>query len=93
MHDVLIIDNCRTHHALRVKKRLKELALQVLFLPPYSPDLNPIEEAQSVIKEKLRRKKARNIPKYVNSIIEMKNCITNQKSEDIFRHAASFETL
>lgn len=45
MHHVLIMDNCRTHHALLVKNRLKELGIQVLFLPPYSPELNPIEEA------------------------------------------------
>lgn len=92
-HDVLIMDNCRTHHALLVKKRLKELGIGVLFMPPYSPELNPIEEAWSIIKEKLRRRKPRNISEYVKAIIELKNCITNQISEALFRHAASFGTL
>jgi transposase len=91
--DVLIMDNCRTHHASLVKHKLKQLSMRVLFLPPYSPELNPIEESWSVIKERLRRKKARNIAEYVEGIIDAKNAIDSTKASGFFKHAASFDNL
>lgn len=40
---VLILDNFRSHHARTVKAHAKRLNIVLVFLPPYSPDLNPIE--------------------------------------------------
>ncbi len=54
-HSVLIMDNCSVHHVDEVKKLLRGAGIIVLFLPPYSPDLNPIEEAFSYIKQYLRK--------------------------------------
>jgi transposase len=88
--DVLIMDNCRTHHALLLKEKLKELSLEVLYLPPYSPELNPIEECWSVIKGHLKRIKARNISDYVKGIFDAKKAIDGLKGAAFFRHAASF---
>lgn len=88
--DVLIMDNCRTHHASLVKEKLKNLSIEVLYLPPYSPELNPIEECWSVIKGKLRRIKARNIADYVTGILDAKRVIDGLKGAAFFRHAASF---
>ena len=50
---VLIMDNCSVHIS-EVKELLKQVGI-VLFLPPYSPDLNPVEEAFSYIKNYLRK--------------------------------------
>jgi putative transposase len=40
---ILILDNFRSHHARTVKAQAKRLNIVLVFLPPYSPDLNPIE--------------------------------------------------
>ena len=45
--DVLIMDNMRSHHAKQVQAVLAAAGVKVLFLPPYSPDLNPIERLWS----------------------------------------------
>ena len=57
--DVLIMDNMRTHHAKAVQAVLAASGVKGLFLPPYSPDLNPIEQLWSKMKAILRREKIR----------------------------------
>lgn len=53
---ILILDNCSIHHAEVVRELVEDQALcKLIFLPPYSPDFNPIEEAFSAIKAYLRR--------------------------------------
>ena len=47
---IVIMDNCSIHHAQLVKRALQDAGIMVIYLPPYSPDLNPIEEAFSYIK-------------------------------------------
>ncbi len=54
-HSILVLDNCSVHHVHEVKSLLEAAGIVVLFLPPYSPDLNPIEEAFSYVKQYLRR--------------------------------------
>lgn len=50
---VLVMDNVKFHHAGAVKTFLKSLNVEVIYLPPYSPDLNPIENLFSSIKANL----------------------------------------
>lgn len=59
--DVVILDNLASHKSERAKAILKERGAWFLFLPPYSPDLNPIEMAFAKLKAHLRRIKARTI--------------------------------
>lgn len=54
-HSILVMDNCSIHHVAEVKDLLQEAGIVLLFLPPYSPDLNPIEEAFSYVKNYLRK--------------------------------------
>lgn len=42
--DIIVMDNMRSHHAKIVKQVLDESEINDLYLPPYSPDLNPIEK-------------------------------------------------
>ena len=53
-HSVVVLDNCSIHHVAGVKDMLEEVGVLVHYLPPYSPDLNPIEEAFSKVKYELR---------------------------------------
>lgn len=57
--DVIIVDNTRSHHAKAIKKILDESGIKYLYLPPYSPDRNPIEKMWSKIKAYLRKVKVR----------------------------------
>lgn len=54
-NSVLIMDNCSIHHVSKLKELVRQSGIVLLFLPPYSPDLNPIEEAFSYIKNYLRK--------------------------------------
>jgi transposase len=91
--DVIIMDNCRTHHAKIVTERLKALGIDTLFLPPYSPELNPIEEGWSVIKTKLKRKKPRSIPDYIDALLDAQIGIDGEMGKAFFKHAASFHSF
>ncbi len=56
---VVIMDNLQAHKGQRVRRLIEARGAEVLFLPPYSPDFNPIEEAFSKIKNSVRKAKAR----------------------------------
>lgn len=53
-HSVVVLDNCTVHHVREVVKSIEDVGALVLFLPPYSPDFNPIEEAFSKVKAVLK---------------------------------------
>ena len=60
--DVVIMDNLSPHKSTQTLQLIEQVGAQVLFLPPYSPDLNPIEKMWSKLKEFLRSKEARSLP-------------------------------
>ncbi len=57
--DVVVMDNVRFHKGSRVRELIEETGAQLWFLPPYSPQLNPIELFWSAFKARLRRLRAR----------------------------------
>jgi transposase len=59
--DVVILDNLAAHKSPRVEAAIKGRGAWLLFLPPYSPDLNPIEMAFAKLKALLRKKAVRTI--------------------------------
>ena len=59
--DVVILDNLSAHKSEKATQCLKQKGAWFLFLPPYSPDLNPIEQAFSQIKAHLRKAEARTL--------------------------------
>ncbi len=62
------MDNMRTHHSKAVKKVIEELKINVIFLPPYSPDFNPIEKMWSEIKSVLRNLRIRALSDLKNGV-------------------------
>ena len=58
---VLVMDNMKSHHAKAVKDLLDNSGVRYIYLPPYSPDLNPIEKLWSKVKALLRKFKARTL--------------------------------
>lgn len=57
--DVVVMDNLSSHKVPGVKEKIEAAGAKLLYLPPYSPDLNPIEKAWSKLKQILRTAKAR----------------------------------
>jgi len=56
---IVVVDNLGAHKGERVRELIEERGCQLLYLPPYSPDFNPIEQAFSKVKGLLRRAEAR----------------------------------
>ena len=59
--DVVVMDNLSAHKAPAVRQWIETAGAELLYLPPYSPDLNPIEKAWSKLKQILRQAKARTV--------------------------------
>jgi len=57
--DVVIIDNLASHKSQAVQNAIRAAGARLLFLPPYSPDLNPIEQVFAKLKTLLRKANAR----------------------------------
>lgn len=57
--DIVVLDNLSSHKAAEVEEMIRAAGAGLWFLPPYSPDFNPIEKMWSKVKEILRKVKAR----------------------------------
>ena len=71
--DIIVMDNMRSHHAKIVTELLDKAGISYLYLPPYSPDLNPIEKMWSKMKSILRKRKIRiaaDLPVAVKAALE-----------------------
>jgi transposase len=86
--DVVVMDNLRVHHIEEVEKRLKAVGARPLFLPPYSPERNPIEEIWSLFKRIFRSEEAKTISELINAMKKAVLATTPVKIEAFFAHAA-----
>ena len=59
--DVVILDNLSSHKGKAVRKAVRAVGAHLLFLPPYSPDLNPIEQVFAKLKHMMRRAAERTV--------------------------------
>ena len=84
---VVILDNLGTHKSPQAQRILKERGCWMLFLPPYSPDLNPIEMAFSKLKAHLRRIGARSFQDLLNAIGDICNLFTPDECWNYFKKA------
>lgn len=91
--DVLVMDNLRTHHIAVAKEMLRDAGIELIFLPPYSPEFNPIEEVWSIVKSVFRKLEAQNISEYVDSLNQAIKAITSEKLRNLFRHAGYAQSL
>ena len=66
--DIVIMDNLRVHKVNGVRQAIEDKGASVLYLPPYSPDMNPIEMLWSKIKAFLRKEKARDADLLIDAI-------------------------
>jgi putative transposase len=66
--DIVILDNLGSHKGKAVRQAIRAAGAHRLFLPPYSPDLNPIEQAFAKLKHWLRRAQARSVAQTTEAI-------------------------
>src|SRR3712207_4209860 len=89
---VVIMDMLPAHKPQRVRELIEERGCKLLYLPSYSPDYNPIEEAFSKIKELLRRACARSREALVEAMGEALSAISSRDAWGFFEHAGYHPT-
>lgn len=83
--DVVVMDNLSSHKVKGVRERIEAAGAQLLYLPPYSPDLNPIEKAWAKLKQLLRAAKARTKEALDQAIAQMLPLLTAEDAKAWFR--------
>ena len=83
--DVVILDNLQPHKAAGVKEMIEAAGAKLLYLPPYSPDLNPIENMWSKVKRKLRSSAARSFETLTQAVWSALDQVTPQDCLGFFR--------
>ncbi|WP_449343011.1 IS630 family transposase [Tautonia rosea] len=66
--DIVVMDNLSSHKTAEVRRRIEAAGAEVRYLPPYSPDLNPIEPMFSKLKAWLRKAKARTVDALIEAM-------------------------
>jgi len=85
--DVVVMDNLSSHKAAAVRRVIRAAGALLIFLPPYSPDLNPIEQAFSKLKTLLRKENARTQEQTTSCIGKLIDRITPCECANYFRNA------
>jgi transposase len=86
-NDIVVIDNCRVHLGPGIRHAIEKAGATLRYLPPYSPDLNPIETAYSKFKTFLRKVAARTVPGLNRAIRSFIPQLSRQECANYFRHA------
>lgn len=88
--DVVILDNLSSHKTPSAARTLREIGAWFLFLPPYSPDLNPIEMAFSKLKALIRKAAARTYDDLWQAVGRVCDLFSEEECYNFFR-AAGYE--
>ena len=83
--DVVVMDNLSSHKVAGVRDRIAATGAELLYLPPYSPDLNPIEKAWAKLKQLLRTAQARTAEALEQAIAQLLPAISPQDAQAWFR--------
>ena len=85
--DIVFMDNLRTHKVDGVRQAIEAVGASVRYLPAYSPDLNPIEQAFSKLKTAMRKGAARTVKALWKLIGRLIKTFAPQQCVNYFRHA------
>ena len=84
--EVVIMDNLGSHRGKAVRRAIREAGAKLLFLPKYSPDLNPIEQVFSKLKHLLRKAQARSYDAILAAIAEILGAFTPQECRNYLKN-------
>jgi transposase len=82
--DIVVMDNLAPHKNDRTLEYISQAGAEALFLPAYSPDLNPIEKMWSKLKNSLRSQEPRTLPDLIQAIAVALNHVTPQDARNWF---------
>jgi transposase len=85
--DIVVMDNLSSHKSQAVRDAIEAVGAQLLLLPPYSPDFNPIEQAFSKLKALLRKAAARTLEELWNAIGEALRDFSSEECANFFSNA------
>ena len=84
--DVVVMDNLAAHKVAGVRDLIQQSGAELLYLPPYSPDFNPIEQCWSQVKQRLRAAKARSLLALEQAVAQALAAVTSQNIQACFHH-------
>ena len=90
--DTVIMDNLSSHKVAGVRRAIEAAGACLLYLPPYSPDLNPIEMAFSKLKSLPRAKAPRTMDELWAALGPLSNAFNQTECTNYFRHAGYFQS-
>jgi transposase len=85
--DIVVMDNLGSHKGRAIRVAIRAAKAKLLFLPAYSPDLNPIEQAFAKMKTLLRKADARTIEQTWRTIGALLDCFTPTECANYFKNA------
>ena len=84
--DVVVMDNLPAHKVAGIAEAIQSKGARLLYLPPYSPDLSPIEQCWSKVKTYLRKAQARNQEDLEAALAMALATVTGSDAQNWFRH-------
>jgi transposase len=85
--DIVVMDNLSSHKKPAVREAIEATGAALRFLPPYSPDLNPIEMLFAKLKALLRAKALRTVDGLWNALGPIADCVSPEECSNFLRHA------
>ena len=85
--DIVVLDNLSAHKVPGVRETIEAAGARLLYLPPYSPDFNPIEQLFAKLKTLLRKAAERSIDGLWNRIANLLDAFTSSECTNYFRNA------
>ena len=89
---IVVVDNLGAHRPKRIRELIEQQGCELVYLPAYSPDYNPIEEAFAKIKNLLRKAAARSKEVLVEAIGAALSAVTAADARGFFEHAGYHPT-
>ena len=90
--DIVVMDNLASHKVAGIREAIDEVGASVWYLPPYSPDLNPIEKLWSKVKTWLRRNAARTVEGLIREVGDALRTVSAKECRAYFR-SCGYATL
>ena len=86
-NEIVIMDNLGSHKGRKVRQAIRAAGAKLIFLPKYSPDLNPIEQVFAKLKHLLREQAPRTVPAVSTSIADILDAFTPHECANYFSNA------
>jgi transposase len=90
--DIVVMDNLPAHKMAQVREIIDAAGAELRYLPPYSPDLNPIEQAFAKLKAHLRKAKERSVPALYDRIGDILSRFAQTECRNYFRNSGYAST-